>query len=133
LAAFRYFDGDALAVRSQAEACGLAAIRQRQAQQLAGGAVFQDCHPFRSLLHEGSDVPAVPAQGWRAVGLVAAQMAQRHRLTAWLPLKDHHGLAPLFQHRSEKPAIAADGRVLTVLGAKGTEGTNASPAEQPHA
>jgi hypothetical protein len=67
------------------------------------------------------------------VGLVAAQMAQRHGLTAWLPLKHHHGLAALFQHRSEKPAIAADGRVLTVLGAKGTEGTNASPTEQPHA
>jgi hypothetical protein len=46
-------------------------------------------------------------------------MAQRHGLTAWLLLKHHHGLAALFEYRSEKPAIATDGRLLTVLGAKG--------------
>ena len=130
LTALHHLDGDASAIRGQAEAFRLAAIRHRQAQQLAGGPVFQDGHPFRSLLHEGGDVAPVPAERWGAVGLMAAQMAQWNGLAAWLLLKHHHGFAALFQHRCQKTTIAADGGVLTIFGPEGTERTHATSAEQ---
>ncbi len=62
--------GELACIRSKADLHGISSGGQAQGVGFALEAIFNQDQPVVAALRNDSQVPAVPAQGWRAVGLM---------------------------------------------------------------